>query len=62
MKAFTFINEQDDVPKHFSSAELKAKGIVVCDQCGRLCSLDYKYCSKCQRKIIILFNPKTPPK
>jgi hypothetical protein len=30
------------------------RGIVVCSTCGKMCSFDYKYCSKCCKEVLIL--------
>lgn len=36
--------------------ELFEKGVVLCDKCGKHCSLDYKYCSKCQDFILVTIS------
>lgn len=33
---------------------LYLKGIVICEQCGKHCSLDYKWCKDCQSNILII--------
>lgn len=33
-------------------------GICVCPECRKLCSIDYKWCSKCEKVVVIDFQLK----
>ena len=33
-------------------------GICICPTCGKLCSIDYKWCSKCEQPVIVLLESK----
>lgn len=42
-------------PGHFTTSPMQLDmGICVCDECGSLCSTDYKWCDPCKRFIIII--------
>lgn len=36
--------------------DLWEMGIVLCDKCGNKCSIDYKYCNKCQDHIVVILS------
>jgi len=40
--------------KFITSQALFDKGICTCTDCGAACSVDYKFCSKCQKTVVVV--------
>lgn len=46
----------DNRPSFTTSANMISKGICVCDKCGKLANIDYKFCEACQEIIMIIIK------
>lgn len=44
---------KDDQPVYRTTKAMFALGMCVCDSCGKMHSVDYKFCSKCLREVFI---------
>ena len=52
------VKKMSDTRIHYTTNHLFQMGICLCDKCGKYCSIDYKYCSKCDDTVIIFYINK----
>lgn len=45
----------DKIPQK-TSLDLLQLGICICENCGSSCSIDYKFCKKCNEVVLIVTN------
>lgn len=55
-KEMRFIPDDEQPESYCTSDKLHDQGICVCDNCGKLCSIDYRWCSACERPVVIIRN------
>lgn len=46
-------NIEDALRAFVTSQRMLNQGMCLCDECGELCSTDYRYCKQCEREVVI---------